>query len=287
MTDQAEQLRRMVRQMRPHARVVAVTSGKGGTGKTNVAVNLAIVLARMHRRKVVLVDADLGLANVDLMLDLQPRWNLSHVLSGAKRVEETIVTGPEGIEIVPGASGIAQLADLDDHDRRLLLEQFGRLEQRADYCLIDTGAGVGETVISLAAAADDCLVVTTPEPPSIAYAYATIKLVCRRSERPRIHLLVNMAGSRQEARRVYERISAVAAKFVGVDVYDAGYIFCDGHVARAVRRRRPFVTEFPHAQATWCIRQAAEKLLSGTAAAAAADAGGGFFSRVAGLLVAR
>lgn len=284
--DQAEKLRRMVREMRPHARVISVTSGKGGVGKTNLAVNLAVALSRSHRQRVALVDADLGLANVDLMLDLQPRWNLSHVLSGQRTLEEILVTGPEGVEVVPGASGLSYLADLDEHQRRSLASALGQLESRADTCVIDTGAGISQTVIALASQADDCLVVTTPEPPSIADAYATIKTLSRRPERPRVHLVVNMAGSRREARQVYDRVASVSKRFLGVEVHSADYIFCDGHVGRAVRRRRPFVTEFPNSQATWCLRQVAEKLLSGRPAAArAADPGNGpgFFERVAGL----
>jgi len=283
MGDQAEKLRRLVREVRPHARVVAIASGKGGVGKTNIAVNLAISLGRDHKKRVTLIDADLGLANVDLMLDLQPRWNLGHVLSGQRRLEDSIVAGPEGVEVVAGASGLARLADLEDWERRGLLEQLARLEERTDYCLIDTSAGIGGTVISLAASADDCVIVVTPEPTSIADAYATIKVVSRTSDRPRLHLLVNMAGSRPEAGRVYERVAGVARKFLGVELIDAGYILCDGHVARAVRRRRPFVTEFPNSQAAWCLRQVAEKLADGAAHEEATGRGHGFFQRVAGL----
>ncbi|MBN2581671.1 MAG: MinD/ParA family protein [Planctomycetes bacterium] len=282
--DQADNLRRMVREMRPHARVLAVTSGKGGVGKTNVAANLAIALSRSHRQQVVLIDADLGLANVDLMLGLQPQWNLSHVLSGERRLEDIIVPGPEGIEIVPGASGLSRLADLQDSQRRTLLEELSKLDNRSEYCIIDTGAGIGRTVISLAASADECLVVTTPEPPSVADAYAMLKIISRQPHRPQLRLLVNMVGSRQEARRVYERIAGVARKFLGLQVHDAGYIFCDGHVARAVRGRKPFVTAFPNSQAAWCLRQVAEKTLRpGHQGSDAEDVGKGFFKRVAGL----
>lgn len=282
--DQADSLRRMVREMRPHARVLAVTSGKGGVGKTNIAANLAIALCRNHRQRVVLIDADLGLANVDLMLGLQPQWNLSHVLSGERRLEDIIVQGPEGVEIIPGASGLSRLADLQDAQRRTLLEELAKLDHRADYCIIDTGAGIGRTVVSMAASADECIVVATPEPPSVADAYAMLKIISRQPHRPQLRLLVNMVGSRQEARRVYERIAGVAQKFLGLQVHDAGYIFCDGHVARAVRGRKPFVTAFPNSQAAWCMRQVAEKTARpGNQDADVDDAGRGFFKRVAGL----
>jgi flagellar biosynthesis protein FlhG len=277
----------MVREMRPHARVLAVTSGKGGVGKTNVAANLGIALCRSHRQRVVLIDADLGLANVDLMLGLQPQWNLSHVLSGERRLEDIIVQGPEGIEIVPGASGLSRLADLQDSQRRTLLEELGKLDNRTDYCIIDTGAGIGRTVVSMASSADECIVVTTPEPPSIADAYAMLKTLSRQPHRPQLRLLVNMVGSRQEARRVYERIAGVAQKFLGLHVHDAGYIFCDGHVARAVRGRKPFVTAFPNSQAAWCMRQVAERTAKPHAQDAGdEEAGRGFFKRVAGLFSA-
>ena len=286
VADQAEKLRRMVREMRPHGHVLVVTSGKGGVGKTNVAANLAITLSRSHRQRVVLIDADLGLANVDLMLGLQPRWNLSHVFSGERRIEEVIAAGPDEVAFVPGASGLGRLADLADWQRRTLLEQLSKLENRADYLLVDTGAGIGRTVITLASAADECLVVTTPEPPSMTDAYATLKIISRQGQRPRLHLLVNMVGSRQEARRVYERIAAVARKFLGVEVLYAGYIFCDGHVSRAVRSRKPFVSAFPNSQAAWCMRQVAERIVRGGEGADLSAPGRGFFKRVAGLFSA-
>jgi len=273
----------MVREMRPHARVIAVTGGKGGVGKTNVAVNLAIAIARLRRKRVALIDADLGLANVDIMLDLHPHWNLGHVLEDRCRVEDTIVAGPDGVEIVPGASGLAHLADLQDGERRRLLEELSRLEGREDFCLVDTAAGIGETVVTLASGADDCVIVTTPEPPSIADAYATIKTIARRGQVPRLHLVVNMVGSRQEAARVYERVSSVTKRFLGVDLLDAGYVFCDGHVSRAVRRRKAFFTEFPNSQATWCMRQVAERVVSPAPGVETESRGGGFFQRVAGL----
>ncbi len=280
--DQAEKLRRMVREMRPHARVLAVTSGKGGVGKTNVAVNLAVSLARSHRQKVVLVDTDLALANVDLMLDLQPRWNLSHVISGERTLDEVILQGPDGLEIVPGASGLGRLADLEPSQQRTLVDQLTQLEQRADFCILDTEAGIGPTVVTMASSADECLVVTTPEPPSVADAYATVKVVSRCARRPVMHLLVNMVNGRREGERVYERIRTVATRFLDVELGDAGHILCDGHVARAVRRRQPFVTGFPNSQAAWCMRQVTERLISGGRDDGVAPARG-FFRRVAGL----
>jgi flagellar biosynthesis protein FlhG len=278
--DQAEKLRQMARRSQPRGRVIAVTSGKGGVGKSSIAANLAVLMSRSYKRQVLLVDADLGLANLDLMLDLQPRWNLSHVVAGHKKLDDVVVSGPEGVEVVPGASGLSHLANLEEYQRRTLIDQLSCLEGRCQECIVDTGAGIGPGVITMAASADECLVVATPEPPSIADAYATIKILSRQERPPRLHLLVNMVGSRQEARAVYERIAAVSAKFLGLAVEDAGYVFCDGHVTRAVRRRRPLVTEFPNSQAAWCLKQVAARLMA-PGDLASAISGRGFFRRVA------
>ncbi|MBN1420111.1 MAG: AAA family ATPase, partial [Planctomycetes bacterium] len=181
MNDQADSLRRSVLASAPaqapaRARTIAVTSGKGGVGKTNLAVNLAIAAAR-RRRRTILVDADYGLANADLILDVDPRWNLSHVLAGEVDPREALVEGPEGVRLLAGASGIRRLADLDGEGREAAARAFASLAGDADLLIIDTGAGIARNVIATAAAADEILVATCPEPPAIADAYAVVKSI--------------------------------------------------------------------------------------------------------------
>ncbi len=260
-SDQAEKLRLMVAQMTPSARTIAITSGKGGVGKTNIAVNLAMLLARRGRR-VVLIDSDLALANVDVLLNLTPRWNLSHVISGARQLDEIITPGPGGMELVAGASGLMNMANLDEDERERLLEAIEEIEQRCDFVILDTGAGIGPNTVHIAAAADEVIVVATPEPTSVTDAYATVKVINTLSDSVRISLLVNMAMSRREATYVYGKITAVAQHFLGFRIGDAGYVLLDDHVGEAVRRRRPFVLQYPRCPASYCMAALTGRLTS-------------------------
>ena len=261
-------------------RVLAITSGKGGVGKTNIAVNLAACLA-MRGRRVALLDADMGMANADLLCNLTPRANLAHVIAGRKRLDEVMLEGPGGFTLIPGASGLAQMANLSEYERARLAGLFRQLENDYDLMLIDTGAGIGPNVISFLLAADELLVITTPEPTSITDAYAVIKTVHRRREAAPVRLLVNLAASEAEARRVRERIASVCQRFLGMQPADAGHLVADPAVAAAVRRRRPFILENPHAPASLCI----ERLASRMSGHSIAPDAGGFFRRVASWLI--
>jgi flagellar biosynthesis protein FlhG len=273
--DQATRLRELVATSRRRARVVAVTSGKGGVGKSNLALNSAIAAAR-HNRRVVLIDADLGLANLDVMAGITAASGLAEVISGRKRLYEVAAKTPYGIELVAGASGIAYLADLPDEDRLRLLAQMEVLEREADLVIIDTGAGVSRNVVKIAAAADEVLVVTTPEPTSITDAYAAVKLISREREHGSIGIVVNQAASSIEARRVAERIAAVGRQFLRVEVQSAGYVLSDHHVGRAVRMRRPFLAAFPACPASLCVSTIARRFNR----AAIVDDGQGFMGRL-------
>ena len=274
--DQADKLRSLVASQQARATVIAVTSGKGGVGKSNIAINLAIRLAAGGKR-VVLLDADLGLANADVLCNIDLPWNLSHVISRKKRVSEVIVEAPGGFGMIGGASGLARMADLTDEDRTRVLDAMTELESQADILLIDTGAGINPNVLCFTRAADQVLVVTTPEPTAITDAYAAIKVISRDGDpHRRVSLLVNQAHGSDEARLVYERISKVSQQFLGVTLVDAGYVLHDENVPLAVRRRSPFVLSAPRCPATACVTQLAHRLEQEMGAPSPER--GGFFS---------
>ena len=272
------------------ASVIAVTSGKGGVGKSNVAVNLAIKLASAGKQ-VVLLDADLGLANADVLCNVDLPCNLSHVIARRKELHEVMVKVPGGFSMIGGASGLARMADLTDADRGRIVRALAELEERADIILIDTGAGISPNVLSFTRAADHVLVVTTPEPTAITDAYAVVKVLHRDAaatqmgaladpvER-RVSLLVNQARSPAEARVVHDRIAKVARQFLGVSVYDAGHVLADPAVQTAVRARTPFVLADPKSPASVCITQLAMRLEQGVVAAGAGAGADGFFNRM-------
>jgi flagellar biosynthesis protein FlhG len=273
--DQATQLRRLARQ-HTRANVIAVTSGKGGVGKSNIAVNLAIKLASSGK-EVVLLDADLGLANADVLCNIDLPSNLSHVISRRKELADVMVHAPGGFRLIGGASGLARMADLSDDDRQRLVSALAELESRTDVILIDTGAGISPNVLSFTRCADHVLVVTTPEPTAITDAYAVIKVISRDSPDRPISLLVNQVHRPDEGRLVYERISQVARQFLSIHVLDAGYVPSDPEVPAAVRRRTPFLIANARCPASVAIGQLAMRLQRGVTPASNS---GGFFNRM-------
>jgi len=276
MIDQATQLRSLVRQQRrQRASVIAITSGKGGVGKSNVAVNLSIKLASVGK-SVVLLDADLGLANADVLCNIDLPYNLSHVIARKRELHEVMVTAPGGFKLIGGASGLARMADLTDFDRSRIVESLMAVEHSADTIVIDTGAGISPNVLSFTRAADHVLVVTTPEPTAITDAYAVIKVITKDGLDRRISLLVNQVRSAAEGRMVHERVAKVAKNFLGVNVLDAGHLVMDDHVRRAVLQRVPFLLSAPKCAASFCVTQLAMRFEQGIAPAA----DGGFFNRM-------
>ena len=229
-------------------------------GKTNVSVNLAIAIAAM-RKRVVLVDLDLGLANADILLDLTCRYNLSQVLVGRKTIEEITLPAMGGIRVVPGASGVERLANLSDVERDTLLASFESLHRDADYIVFDTGAGISKNTTAFLAAADDVIVVTMPEPTAVVDAYAVIKMLSQEPDRGNLYVLLNQCTGREEAERFANGISVTANKLLNAYVEKLGYIVTDPRVQQAVRARRPFTLAYPGAPASLCLKSIAERLV--------------------------
>jgi len=276
LDDQAARLRELMRQTRA-TRTIAICSGKGGVGKSNIALNLAILLSAGGHR-VALVDADLGLANLDVLINADVRANLSHVIAGTCAIDDVICDLPCGVQFVAGASGLARLANLTEFQRAHLVQSLSVLESDNDVIIVDCGAGIGPDVLHFACAADSTVVVTAPEPTAITDAYAVIKVLTQREYAGQLSLLVNMVEDRQEGRVTHERIADVARRFLNVRVLQAGYVIADPKVKDAVKRREPFVLAYPRCQASRCLAALANKLSSSGCLSERKD---GFFRRVA------
>ena len=260
MADQAQNLREFVSRNQERARVLAVTSGKGGVGKSTASVNVAIALAQRGKR-VILLDADLGLANVEVLLGLNSLYNLQHVIDGEKSITQIMVQGPGGILVIPGSSGITKLADLDAAARRNVLAGLEELQKRADFVIIDTMAGIGQNVVAFAAAADEVLLVTTPEPSAIVDAYAMVKAISAAREDACIRLVVNLVRNQQQATAVASKLSGVAQTYLGRRLSFLGFIPRDAHVSYGVMQTHPFVLQYPNAAAAKCIEEIAARLI--------------------------
>lgn len=231
----------------PQPRVICVTSGKGGVGKTNIVTNLGYALAKAGK-KVLILDADLNLANVDILLGLTPRYNLHHVFMGEKTLQEVLVQGPEGLLILPASSGIMELADLTEQQRLYFLAEMSALAQKIDIMLIDTAAGINNNVIYFNLAARERIIILTPEPTSLTDAYALVKVLSSRHDVKKFRILVNLARSEKEALAVFRKLSIVADRFLDSLSLDyLGYIPYDSKLPTAVREQRLVSDIFPDA----------------------------------------
>jgi flagellar biosynthesis protein FlhG len=235
---------------------VAVTSGKGGVGKTSLAVNLGLALAQAGRRTC-LLDGDLGLANVDVMLNLHPAASLRDVILDDRPLQDAILDGPAGLRVIPAASGIEALANLTAGARRTLSRRLEGLAMLADCTIFDTGAGLSETVLTLTLAADAALVMTTPDPTALTDAYAIIKVLTQRRPKLPIRLVVNLAEDAAQARELHAHLERIVRRFLGRSTPLAGWIPRDACVERAVREQRPLMLYYPYARATDAIRSIA------------------------------
>lgn len=264
--DQAEQLRRLVRkQERPQhaARVITVTSGKGGVGKSSIAVNLAILLKRMGNR-VIILDADFGLANIEVMLGVRPQYNLADLMFRGKSLTEIITTGPEEIGFISGGSGIQELTRMTKEQVMYLTQKLVELDSMADIIIVDTGAGIADNVLEFVTACSEVLLVATPEPTSITDAYALLKALNRRAgfsrEHTTIKMISNRVGSEAEGRNLYEKMSIVVDKFLNIQPEFLGIIPQDDLISKAVMMQKPIVIAYPNSSAADALQVIASKL---------------------------
>ncbi|MGE5328627.1 MAG: MinD/ParA family protein [Deltaproteobacteria bacterium] len=276
MKDQADKLRQIISNIKSKnvvtpevqpkeipkrtSRVITVTSGKGGVGKTNVAVNLGITLSE-YGFKVIILDADFGLANIDVLFGIVPRFTLLDVINNKKNIAEILTEGPKNLKFISGGSGVEQLAKLDKVQLEKFIENISVLDKLADYIIIDTGAGVSENVISFVMAADEVLLVTNPEPTSITDAYALIKMVSNRDKNKNIKLIVNRAENQIEAENILKKLSMVADKFLSIKLSPLGYLINDEIVSKSVKMQQPFTIAFPKSNPTKQIRDICKKLV--------------------------
>ncbi len=266
MADQAERLREIVRgagnkNLTNQTRVIAVTSGKGGVGKTNFSVNMGIALAKLGA-KPLLVDADLGLANVDVIMGVLPPYNLGHVILGEKRITDVMINGPAGLRVIASGSGVYKLANLSEKSLEQCLLELNEIEKYADIMIIDTGAGLSKNVLKFVLAAGEVVVVTTPEPTAITDAYGLIKVVASSDPNTLIWLVVNMVKNDNEGSQVVDRLSTVSKRFLGIDLLPLGYIPYDPIIPRAVKEQQPFIISHPRSMAGQSVDQIARNLLS-------------------------
>ncbi|MHC1745218.1 MAG: MinD/ParA family protein [Syntrophobacteraceae bacterium] len=247
-------------QAQPPVRVITVSSGKGGVGKSNVVVNLAYAFDRIGK-KVLILDADLGLANIDILLGLTPKENITHVLQGKRRLHEVLVNGPGSIRIMPASSGVQELTRLTDEQKLLFLEILDELESEIDILLVDTGAGISDTVLYFNLAAQERIVVVTAEPTSLTDAYALIKVLFTRHGERYFKILVNSVPDEKTGKSVFAKISKVADHFLdGISLDFLGTIPHDTHVPRAVIQQRPLLEVFPAAPSAKAFYTIAEKI---------------------------
>lgn len=256
-SDQAEGLRKMAR-MKP-VRAIAVTSGKGGVGKTNIAANLGITLAVMGRQ-VLLFDADMSLANVDVLLGLHPRYNLSHVLSGERELDEILVRGPGGLVIIPSSSGVQRMAELSQIEQAGIVRAFSEFNQDFDFLIVDTAAGIASDVVTFARACQDVAVVVCDEPTSLTDAYAFIKLLNREHGVFRFQIIANMVNNAQQGRVLFDKLCRVTDRYLDVTLNLLGSIPHDNFLRRAVQKQSAVVQAFPQSPAAQAFRQLAQRV---------------------------
>ncbi|OPJ57107.1 MinD/ParA family protein [Alkalithermobacter paradoxus] len=241
-------------------RVMCVSSGKGGVGKTNFTLNLALAL-RKNGNKVVVIDADLGLANIEILLGITPKLGLLDLIKDEVDIEDIIVEGPLGVEIISGGAGISEIVDLPMDKLNKILNNIYLLKDRADFILIDTGAGISKSVMAFLSASEEIIVVITPEPTAITDGYALIKVAAREDKEKKINLVVNKSDNEDEAQSAYAKINTASNRFLGINVNYLGYVYNDRTVQDSVKKQVPFYIGAPTSNASYNIDEICSKIL--------------------------
>ncbi|PCH85520.1 MAG: cobyrinic acid a,c-diamide synthase [Piscirickettsiaceae bacterium] len=240
-------------------RVIAIASGKGGVGKTNLSVNLGVSLSKLGR-KVALLDADMGLANVDILLGLHPRFNLSHVLNGDKSLREIIVEGPQGLKVIPASSGLQKMAEMGTMEQAGVINAFSELGDDIDVLLVDTAAGIHGGVINFSRACQEVIIVVCDEPTSLTDAYALIKLLNRDHGLSRFHIITNMVETAHHGKALYQKLCRVTDRYLDVALHFTGAVPFDKALRKAVQKQQAVVELVPNADASLAIKNIARKI---------------------------
>lgn len=274
MRDQATRLREIIHQRKAFSdsilqnsktftrksRIICVTSGKGGVGKTNFTINLAIALSNKNQ-KVVVLDADLGLANIDIVLGTVPKYSIYDVLKNGMSLDEVMITGPNGIRIISGGSGIIDLIDMPQENISEVIYRLNSINEYADIILIDTGAGLSKSVLSFVLASEEVIVITTPEPTAIMDAYAMIKTIGLRGKSKSIKLVINRLDSVNEGKITFEKLKVASERFLDIKLENLGFILEDSTVSKAVKLQSPFMIQYPNSAVSKNIEMITTKLL--------------------------
>ena len=263
------------------ARVITITSGKGGVGKTSVSVNLALALCDMNHKPLI-IDADVGLANVEVLFGILPKYNLMDALIHEKPIREIICEGPKGVKLISGGSEADVFEKIAESHAAPLMSELAEIDGEFDVIIIDTGAGVSETVLGMAVAADDAVIVTTPEPTAVTDAYALIKAIVLRDRNTTVRLIINKAENEREAAEIMSKLTRVTGKFLDLNLQKLGYILNDPLVVRSVKQQQPFMLSSPQSQTSKTIREIARRLMEGASFAPIVKSRGlsGFLSGV-------
>lgn len=268
MNDQALTLRKLMHHRMPHhqkplkpIRVISVTSGKGGVGKTHTVANLAL-LFQQAGQKVLVLDGDFGLANLNIIMGLQSKHSIEDVMSGRKEIDEILLEGPHGMKIIPASSGILKMTQWSSSDQAYLMEKLESLTEQFDILLIDTGAGIHSDVAYLNAAANEILVIATPEPTSIADAYALMKIMSHNYKVNQFKLLINMVDSAHESKVVYQNLLEVSDQFLNIRIEYLGYVLKDAKVNQSILKRKLLCDYYPHSHASRCLNVISKSILS-------------------------